>query len=117
MAVHALSFPNWAKIDFFGLDFLAAALKGVGPVRQKYIQNVQTPYSSVRCSLFSGEIRRAITGLVEQGQCRIGISLSKRSERRVLGLGVPSVRLRNAYITMPVYASTSNPLQSRINLN
>ncbi|KAH1420820.1 hypothetical protein KXW57_009463 [Aspergillus fumigatus] len=31
ISMHALSFPNWAKIDFFGLNFLAAALKGVGP--------------------------------------------------------------------------------------
>jgi hypothetical protein len=39
-----LSFSNWTKIDFFGLDFSAAALNSVGPVRPKYIQNVQTPY-------------------------------------------------------------------------
>lgn len=39
-----LSFSDWTKIDFFGLDFSAAALKDTGPVRPKYIQNVQTPY-------------------------------------------------------------------------
>ncbi|PKX92298.1 uncharacterized protein P174DRAFT_512929 [Aspergillus novofumigatus IBT 16806] len=43
-SMHMLSFSNWTKIDFFGLDFSAAALKGAGPVRPKYIQNVQTPY-------------------------------------------------------------------------
>ncbi|GIK01971.1 hypothetical protein Aspvir_006014 [Aspergillus viridinutans] len=44
LLLHMLSFSNWTKIDFFGLDFSAAALKGAGPVRPKYIQNVQTPY-------------------------------------------------------------------------
>lgn len=41
MTVHMLSCSNW-KIDFFGLDFSAAALKGAGPVNPKYIQNLQT---------------------------------------------------------------------------
>ncbi|PHH89550.1 hypothetical protein CDD83_5809 [Cordyceps sp. RAO-2017] len=44
-SMHLISFSNWSKADFFGIDFSAASLSGSSkPLRPSYIQNVQTPY-------------------------------------------------------------------------